>query len=532
MPTHPNGDAVLWNVRFPRVVMAMLVGAALGAAGAVMQGIFGNPLAEPAVIGVSAGAAVGACTVIVFELDVPRLVHDRRGRVRHRARHDAARLHAVAIGGPHRGRHARAHGHRGERGGGRDHRLLRVPRRHRGARADRVLAARQPQRQPVGAGRASSRRWSLVGLVGALRRSRGGSTCSRSASGRRATSASNVERLRLVAIVVVTLLVASGVAFAGIIAFVGLVVPHLVRMIIGPSHRTLVPASALGGALVLDVADLVARTAVDYADLRSACSPRSSAGRSSSGCCSAPAGRPEGGHERRRASWRRELRAARARRCRARSCSRRAASSCSLRRASPILDEVDLAVRAGEVLALVGPNGAGQVDAARRCSPATSNPTRGSVTIDGAAGRDRGRPTSSRCGAAVLLQQVDAVVPVHRRRRSCAWARPVGRHRPRRTRRRGRRRRRWSRPTSSHLADRGVQRRSRAASRRAVALARVLAQDARHPAARRADRRRSTSATRSRCSAIARERADARRRGRRRACTTSASPPRTPTGSS
>jgi iron complex transport system permease protein len=77
----------------------------------------------------------------------------------------------------------------------------------------------------------------------------------------------NVEALRLVAIVVITLLVAAGVAFAGIIAFVGLVVPHLVRMIIGPSHRTLVPASALGGALVLTVADLVARTAVDYAEL-------------------------------------------------------------------------------------------------------------------------------------------------------------------------------------------------------------------------------------------------------------------------
>jgi len=77
----------------------------------------------------------------------------------------------------------------------------------------------------------------------------------------------DVERLRLLAIVLVTLLVASGVAFAGIIAFVGLVVPHLVRMLIGPSHRTLVPASALGGALVLSTADAVARTAVDYADL-------------------------------------------------------------------------------------------------------------------------------------------------------------------------------------------------------------------------------------------------------------------------
>ena len=77
----------------------------------------------------------------------------------------------------------------------------------------------------------------------------------------------NVERLRLVSIVLVSLLVAAGVAFVGIIAFIGLIVPHLVRMVIGPSHRTLLPASVLGGALVVVVADVVARTAVDYADL-------------------------------------------------------------------------------------------------------------------------------------------------------------------------------------------------------------------------------------------------------------------------
>jgi iron complex transport system permease protein len=77
----------------------------------------------------------------------------------------------------------------------------------------------------------------------------------------------DVERLRLVAIVLVALLVACGVAFVGIIAFVGLIVPHVVRMLIGPAHRALVPASILGGAVVMVLADLVARTAVDYADL-------------------------------------------------------------------------------------------------------------------------------------------------------------------------------------------------------------------------------------------------------------------------
>jgi iron complex transport system permease protein len=77
----------------------------------------------------------------------------------------------------------------------------------------------------------------------------------------------DVERLRLLAIVLVALLTAAAVSFAGIIGFVGLVVPHLVRLAVGPAHRVLVPASALGGGLLLVLADLVARTAVPYADL-------------------------------------------------------------------------------------------------------------------------------------------------------------------------------------------------------------------------------------------------------------------------
>src|SRR5690606_41239932 len=76
-----------------------------------------------------------------------------------------------------------------------------------------------------------------------------------------------VELLRVVVIVTVALLVCAAVAFAGIIGFVGLVVPHLIRMAIGPAHLPLVVTSALGGALLIAVADLVARTAVPLADL-------------------------------------------------------------------------------------------------------------------------------------------------------------------------------------------------------------------------------------------------------------------------
>ena len=74
-------------MRFPRVVMAALAGACLATAGALMQGVFGNPLAEPGVVGVSAGAAVAAATVIVFELDLRRHLDRRDLRLRRRPGH-------------------------------------------------------------------------------------------------------------------------------------------------------------------------------------------------------------------------------------------------------------------------------------------------------------------------------------------------------------------------------------------------------------------------------------------------------------
>jgi iron complex transport system permease protein len=70
----------------------------------------------------------------------------------------------------------------------------------------------------------------------------------------------DVERLRVTMLVIVAVLTASAVAVSGIILFVGLVVPHLVRMVAGPGHRVLLPASALGGAAILVIGDLVART--------------------------------------------------------------------------------------------------------------------------------------------------------------------------------------------------------------------------------------------------------------------------------
>ncbi|MFY1671389.1 FecCD family ABC transporter permease [Plantactinospora sp. WMMB334] len=265
LPTHPNGEAALWNIRFPRLVMGLLVGAGLGVSGAVMQGIFGNPLAEPGVIGVSAGAGVGACAVIVFgwtflgPMTIPA------------AAFGTALVTTIVVYGLAR------------RGGRTEVVTLVLMGIAVNAVASALIAylvflgdtAAREQIVFWQLGSLNGSRWVQVQVVAPLVLAGLVATWTLAgrldllALGERAARhlGVQVERLRLTAIVLTTLMVAAGVAFAGIIAFVGLVVPHLIRMAIGPSHRALLPGSAVGGALVLTLADLVARTAVDYADL-------------------------------------------------------------------------------------------------------------------------------------------------------------------------------------------------------------------------------------------------------------------------
>jgi len=265
MPGHPNGDAVLWDVRFPRVIMAVLVGSALGVAGALMQGVFGNPLAEPAVVGVSSGAAVGACAAIVWKVTLLGTFTTPA------AAFVASLLTTLVV-------------YLLSRSDGKTEVVTIVL---MGIAVNAVSAGligffvflgdTQAREQIVfwQLGSLNGTRWEAVaavapliaiGLVGAAFVAR---KLDLLALGERPARhlGVNVERVRIGTIVLVALLVGPAVAFAGIIGFVGLVVAHLLRMVIGPAHPRLLPASALGGALVLVLADLVARTAVDFADL-------------------------------------------------------------------------------------------------------------------------------------------------------------------------------------------------------------------------------------------------------------------------
>jgi iron complex transport system permease protein len=265
VPQHPQGENTLWQVRFPRVVMAALAGACLATAGALMQGVFGNPLAEPGVVGVSAGAAVAAATVIVFELTF-------------------AGTWTVAICAFLGGLVTTLLVYAMSRDGGRTEVVTLVL---TGIAVNAVASAglaflmflgdTQAREEIVfwQLGSLNGSRWQYVGVVAPMAAVGIGaalflaSRLDLLALGDRAARhvGVDVERLRMTTIVVVAVLTAAAVAFCGIISFVGLVVPHLIRMIAGPGHRLLVPASALGGAVLLVLADLWARTLIAYADL-------------------------------------------------------------------------------------------------------------------------------------------------------------------------------------------------------------------------------------------------------------------------
>ncbi|MFD3524675.1 FecCD family ABC transporter permease [Streptomyces sp. NPDC058653] len=258
-------ESVLWKVRLPRVVLALLVGASLGCAGALMQGVFGNPLAEPGVIGISAGAAVGAVASIALGLSF-------LGNWTVTVCAFVSGLLTVLLV------------YAMSRSGGRTEVVTLIltgiaVNAFAGALIGlAVFVADNAQISQITfwqLGSLAQATWpkvlavlpcALIGLAVAPFYAR---KLDLLALGERPARhlGVEVERLRIVLVLVVALLTAAAVAVAGIITFVGLLVPHLLRMANGPGHRFLVPGSALGGALVLLAGDLAARTVAAPAEL-------------------------------------------------------------------------------------------------------------------------------------------------------------------------------------------------------------------------------------------------------------------------
>ncbi|MFD5424571.1 FecCD family ABC transporter permease [Streptomyces sp. NPDC127084] len=260
-----TAESVLWNIRLPRVALALLVGASLGCAGALMQGVFGNPLAEPGVIGISAGAAVGAVGAIALGLGF-------FGNWTVTVCAFVAGLTTVSLV------------YVMSRSGGRTEVVTLIltgiaVNAFAGAMIGLfVFFADNAQITQITfwqLGSIAQATWPKVlavlpcAAIGLLVAPLYARQLDLLALGERSARhlGVRVERLRVVMILVVALLTAAAVAVAGVISFVGLLVPHLLRMANGPGHRFLVPGSALGGAVVLVAGDLAARTVAAPAEL-------------------------------------------------------------------------------------------------------------------------------------------------------------------------------------------------------------------------------------------------------------------------
>ena len=255
--------AIVWDLRLPRVVLAALVGATLAAAGAAYQGVFRNPLADPYLLGVAAGAGLGATVGIVTVGAASAIVPAAAfaGAV-------VAVLLTYALGGA--------------AGGGRAGTTLVLA----GVAVAAFFTAVQTFVQQRHAdtvrevyswilGRLSTVGWSEVGLLAPYaavslvvlllhRRLLDVLAVGEEEAGALGVS---VARVRLVVIAAATLGTAAAVAVSGLVGFVGIVVPHAVRLLAGASYRVILPLSVLGGAAFLVLADLGARTLVSPAEV-------------------------------------------------------------------------------------------------------------------------------------------------------------------------------------------------------------------------------------------------------------------------
>lgn len=255
-------------VRLPRVVVAALVGAALAVAGAQMQGLFRNPLASPEVTGASAGGALGAVLALATGLAARSLFYLPLfafvGAL--------AALFAVYFIATQRGRTPVA--------------TLLLAGIALGALTGAITSflitatwVRYEVAQEIVfwlLGGLDNRTWAHVvvalppvagGTLAALFYAReldlllGGEELA-------ASLGVEVETAKRVVLLNAALLTGTAVAVSGTIGFVGLVVPHVVRLLIGPAHRRLIPASALTGAAFLVAADLLARTLIRPEEIR------------------------------------------------------------------------------------------------------------------------------------------------------------------------------------------------------------------------------------------------------------------------
>jgi iron complex transport system permease protein len=263
-------QSIIMDIRLPRLILALLVGASLAILGAVMQGLFRNPLADPSLIGVSGGASVGASIVIVAAGGA--MLSPLAG------------LSMVALGAFIGGAITTLV-------------VYRVATSSLGTSVTTMLLAGIAIGAIAGAfnsllsyfsdnqmlrqisvwqmGNLGGANWQKVSIMASVSliifsllpsQARSLNALLLGESEARHLGI-DVQRIKRQLIFLTALGVGVSVALAGLIGFVGLIVPHMVRLLIGPDHRALLPASALAGASLLLIADSIARVVVLPAEL-------------------------------------------------------------------------------------------------------------------------------------------------------------------------------------------------------------------------------------------------------------------------
>ena len=250
---------IIWNVRLPYALMAVLVGAALSLAGAEMQAILNNPLASPFTLGVSSAAALGASLVIVFPLSSALLSRDSLVAL-------AAFVFACAS-------MFLLHGMSRLRGAGVETLVLfgiaLVFSCNALVALLQLLATEDVLQQLVfwSLGSVARANWDKLGILALVLgltapfslHAASRMTLLRMGEERAQSFGVDVRRLRFFALLRISLLSATAVAFVGTIGFIGLVGPHIARILIGEDQRFLLPASALVGALLLSLSSVVSK---------------------------------------------------------------------------------------------------------------------------------------------------------------------------------------------------------------------------------------------------------------------------------
>ena len=259
----PEFKSVVFDIRLPRIALGILVGASLSTAGAGFQALLRNPLADPYVLGVSSGAALGAIISLAVVPQMPAVIQFAAFAGA------AATIAAVYF--------------LGRRGGQVDSATLLLA----GIVAVSFLSAvimflmtTLPGRELRGMafwlmGDLATQPSINLGWLYLLLIVGAGSIYTTSSDLNLILTGEqearhlgvNVNRVKLVVYVAASLLTGLAVSVSGAIGYVGLIVPHLMRMMFGSDYRVLIPASAIGGAILIVFADMLARTVVAPTEL-------------------------------------------------------------------------------------------------------------------------------------------------------------------------------------------------------------------------------------------------------------------------